>query len=370
MPERTLLVQPVERSRRASCTDCTWDGASTSLDDALTRGFRGYTPHAGRSTLQATVLSQLPSSPAPEALLDDRLRFTLPAGSRRFPRHVGGLMGMDISTLREELVAVTPAVGPGGEQLRTMMHVRDRFERIDEPLEVLAARAARGLAGSLEVNVSIAMCGGGRLLVLADDLAGQKRNDVLVGYAIVQHADGGACDVDFITDCGTASVAAADLRAHALRVMETFEQGPRRLDDGARVVRFGPPAGPSAMSLRLAAGHVWSADQGPDFVVHHLQRMRVTSAAATSDPWIVKLYFGGHPNPRLRAATGVTEVNGTLAGHAIKWTVKEEPGYVAQETIAAVSVGGLPVAAHVFSDHATAEAAAEARATVEQISLS
>ena len=92
------------------------------------------------------------------------------------------------------------------------------------------------------------------------------------------------------------------------------------------------------------------------------------SAAATTDPWIVKLYLGDHPNRRVWSADA-QQLGGMIAGQAVTWTLEQRPGRVSQETVVKLTLGGDPVLAHVFSDHATADAAAEVRALVGRIEI-
>jgi hypothetical protein len=315
------------------------------------------------------AFAALPPAAEAVALLDDRLRICLPAGAALSRRRVGGLMGMQISQRREHhaWMGTTAQWGPA----RALVVALDPFEALAGPVEARAESLRRSISRSTGCRCGVEPAAdGGRLMV--PERLDQPRTDILVAHAIVPHPDGTLLHANFITDRATAQREPAEVLAFARELAATLRPGPRSLALARRRQRFGltlearDPGQPGALSIDLAEGFVWDADEGHDFLVHTFQQVVPEGTSGLQ----FKIYLGAHPSPRhSRPPPGavVTAAEGSVLSLPVSWRVVAVDGLWEQETLVRLPLGDGEAVLHAFSTTDTEQDAAAVRAAVGTI---
>lgn len=290
-----------------------------------------------------SITDHLTMQKEPTPLLGDRVRMCIPAQAWLDQRHEGGLMGVDVSALRQQRVGMD--AGPE----RMVVLVEEKLIRVDRKLRAIAELYLTDVTNAYGIpwHVKDTKPAPGTELLIADAVA-PEREAIPMYLLLVAHPDGTLLEITFYLNPPAASNRGAWM-AIGGHMVKSLVPGERRLERKARTVTLCSDRSPEALQIDLAKNFVVSVDLGADFVVHRFEQVGPLDA----DTGTVGIYLGNHPAyhvSRTRPQPPVTKVPVTLLGQSGEWLcVITESGAIKMETIMPVPDSGTPpLFAHVF----------------------
>lgn len=277
------------------------------------------------------INDQVSLQPQPTPVLDQRLELQIPQGAWIDGRRQGGLMGHEVSNVREQRVGFD--LGP----MRLITLAEDPLLLAEPGLPQLQRRLLDGLTRGYKIPWEVVPQGppGGLLMAAQEATTGREAMPLMVLW--MQHPDGTLLKLNWFVN--EAAARQWDLwLAVAVAMAQTVTPGPRTIERQARAVQLDWQGEP-VVELDLLPDFVLSADRGHDFVVHRLDELGPPDAFGAS----LGVYFGLHPASHLHRMTPqppVQPIEAALLGETITWHQYPVEGCVKMEAIEPIHHAG------------------------------
>ena len=256
------------------------------------------------------ITDQAPLEGSSTVLLGDRLRVQIPHGAWIDGRHEGGIMGPEISTIREQRVGFD--LGP----MRLVTLAEDPLLLARPELPQLQQRLLEGVNRGHGVPWMVNPDAPPGSLILAAREAAPEREAIPLLVLWMQHPDGTLLRLSWFINAAAAQHWDGWLEL-AVAMALSAQPGPQILERTARAVRL-DWCHAQVVELDLLPNFMLSADRGHDFVVHRLDELRALDSFAGS----LGIYFGQHPSShlyRMNPRPSAEELPATLLGQPMTW---------------------------------------------------
>ncbi len=286
-----------------------------------------------------TFIDEVRLNEEPTQLLGDRLRMRVSAKAWIDGRREGGLMGLQVSNMREQRVGTDVGDQRMISFVEDMLLLSDGFDP-----EGSAPEMAEGMARAYQVpctHMSRPPAGG---CLLVAQQAAQGREAIPQAVVWLAHPDGTMLKVSFLLSQSAAAEDWGSWLAVVMAMARSIVPGERALQRQARSMKLDWAHKP-AVELDLDDNFLVSADRGHDFVVHRIDELAPMGEFGA----YMGIYLGGHPayhHSRMNPRPEVEVVQGELMGQPVQWQRYPVDDVIKMEGIARVE--HLRVLMHVF----------------------